>query len=101
MALSPISNFILSDPNYRWAVTWTVIDKTVCEFIANEFGEVKIKFQAIIEAKKINVTFFHLNKYYLTYLNVNKKELEKLLEVRITEKLELKKSKPRVYIKFQ
>ena len=99
MALSPIANFILKDPNYRWAVTWTVIDKTVCEFIANEFGEVKIKFQAKIEAKKINVRFFQLNKYYLTFLNVNKKELEKLIEAKITEKFETKSNK--VYIHFQ
>jgi hypothetical protein len=100
MALSPIANFILNDPNYRWAVTWTVIDKTVCEFIANEFGEVKIKFQAKIEAKKINVIFFHLNKYYLSYLHVNKKELEKLIERKIEEKF-ANKSKNKVYISFK
>ncbi len=100
MALSPIANFILTDPNYRWAVTWTIIDKTVCEFIANEFGEVKIKFQAKIEAKKINVIFFQLNKYYLSYLKVNQKELEKLIEVKIAEKLE-SKTKSKVYINFK
>ena len=101
MAISPMSNFILSDPNYRWAVTWTVIDKTVCEFIANEFGEVKIKFQAKIEARKINVTFKQLNKYYLTYINVNKTELEKLIETKIKEKFSEKRSKNRVYINFK
>jgi hypothetical protein len=100
MALSPIANLILNDPNYRWAVTWTVIDKTVCEFIANEFGEVKIKFQAKIEAKKINIKFFHLNKYYLSYLNVNKAELEKLIERKINEKFATK-SKNKVYISFK
>jgi hypothetical protein len=100
MALSPISNFILSDPNYRKAVVWTVVDKTVCEFIANEFGEVKLKFQAKIESKKVNVIFCQLNKYYLSYLKVNQKELEQLIAIKISEKLE-QKTKNKVYINFK
>lgn len=88
MGLLPISTFLLNDPNYRFAILYSIIDKTICEVLSEEFGQVHIRFQVKIENKKINVMFFYLDKYYLTFMVVNEKDIQsKILAAMITRKL--------------
>jgi hypothetical protein len=88
MGLLPISSFLLNDPNYRFAILYSIIDRTICEVLSEEFGQVHIRFQVKIENKKINVMFFYLDKYYLTFMVTNQKEIQaKTLNAMIARKL--------------
>jgi hypothetical protein len=85
MALTTLSSLILSDPNYRFALLYNIVDTTVCEALENTFGQVKVRFQIKIDKKNINVKFFYLDKYFLTYLKVNEKDVVKSIKEKIFE----------------
>jgi hypothetical protein len=100
MGLLPISAVMLSDPNYRFAILYKTIDRVVCDVLCQEFGQVHIRFKVVIETGKINVSFFYLDKYYLTYLRVNEKWIkEQLIEAIVAQKL-TNKHNYKIYFKY-
>jgi hypothetical protein len=100
MSLIPISSYILSDPNYRFAILYSVIDKAVCNALNDEFGSVQIRFQVKVEQKKVNIKFFFLDKYYLSYLKVNEKNIIELIQKNILSHQLAPKNYYKIYMNY-
>lgn len=100
MAIRPISSILLNDPNYRFALLYNLIDKTICNFLDQELNEVKLRFQVKIELKKINISFFYLDKYILTYIKTNEQTVKDMILEEITNKKLSPKNIYKVYFKY-
>lgn len=100
MAITPLSSIMLNDPNYRFALLYNLIDKTVCEFLDQELDEVKLRFQVKIELKKINISFFYLDKYILTYIKTNEQIVKDMILEQITKQRLSPKNIYKVYFKY-
>lgn len=100
MALTPISSFILADPNYRIALMYNTIDKKICEIIHSQFGQANVRFQIKIDKRKINISFWYLDKYYLTYFKTNEHNIVEEIKTEIDNFL-INKTKPfQIYFNY-
>ncbi|MGL4757720.1 MAG: hypothetical protein ACRCXZ_00145 [Patescibacteria group bacterium] len=80
MSFLPISSLIMADPNFRFALMYNALDKKICEIIHTQFGQANVRFQIKIVGQKINISFWYLDKYYLTYFKSNEEQI--LIELR-------------------
>ncbi len=100
MALLSISSFLLTDPNYRFALMYNLLDNKICEIIHEQFGQANVRFQIKIKADRVNIGLWYLDKYYNAFFKVNEKRIVRELEQDL-KKFQIDQKKPyRVFINY-
>jgi hypothetical protein len=92
------SSIILSNPQYRMALIYNIVDKVICEKLDEEFGQAQIRFQIGINKDKIEIIFYFLNRYYLNYLKTNEEETKTNI---INQVLKNKLGSHKIYFKYR
>jgi hypothetical protein len=100
MALLSISSYFMTDPNYRFALMYNLLDRKICEIIHDQFGEANVRFQIKIKSNKVNIGLWYLDKYYNAFFKTNEKRLIAEFEQDL-KKFQIDPKKPyKVYISY-
>jgi hypothetical protein len=82
---SSLASVIMSNPQYRLALIYNIVDKEVCRLLDEEFGQAQVRFQTVITKDKIEVIFFFLNRYYLNFVKTNESDVSKSISKKLSE----------------